>query len=38
MKIQPRIARRASGHLRVLMLCYLMIYPTISLLGGEKVK
>ena len=36
MKIQSRIARRTSGHLRVLMLCYLMIYPTLSLLGGEK--
>lgn len=36
MKIQPRFARRAGGHLCVLMLCYLMIYPTISLLGGEK--
>jgi len=36
MKIQSRIARRAGFHTSVLMLCFLIVYPTLLLLGGEK--
>jgi Tfp pilus assembly protein PilF len=36
MKIQSRIAGRAGCFQSVLLLCLLMVCPTISLLGGEK--